>query len=92
MLWDVFEAYVVGLYTCQNCQHLLGNKKFDESALKNYKYQGDGRLVCTQCKKISGATAVQQREKEKAKKMKDLAQGMTQTDLHVPKSFAPKAN
>ena len=41
------------LYTCQDCQHQLGNKKFNEQTLKNYKYHGRKRLVCTNCNAIS---------------------------------------
>ena len=69
-------AYDLKLYTCQDCQHHLGNKKFNETTLNNYKYRSYKRLVCTQCKKIRGATAVRHREKGKARTMKDLAQGM----------------
>ena len=41
------------LYTCQGCQHQLGNKKFNKDALKDYKYHGRERLVCTNCNEIS---------------------------------------
>ena len=41
------------LYTCQGCQHQLGNKKFDKNALKDYKYHGRERLVCTNCNEIN---------------------------------------
>ena len=41
------------LYTCQDCQHQLGNKKFNKQMLKDYKYHGRKRLVCTKCNEIS---------------------------------------
>ena len=41
------------LYTCQDCQHRLGNKHFNKGLLKDYKYHGRKRLVCMTCTEIS---------------------------------------
>ena len=41
------------LYTCQYCQHQLGNKHFNKGLLKDHKYHGRKRLVCTKCNEIS---------------------------------------
>ena len=69
-------AYDLKLYTCQACHYHLGNKKFNIHALKNYKYNGYMRLVCTQCQEISGGTAVRHRGEKKARKVENLAQKM----------------
>ena len=45
-------------------------------ALKNYKYNGYERLVCTQCQKISEALAIKRRGKKKAWMVANLAQEM----------------
>ena len=57
-------AYDLKLYSCQECRHLFGGKKFQYQALKNYKFHGCKRLICTACTDISGVTAVK-RSKEK---------------------------
>ena len=42
-------AYNLELYSCHECQHHFGMKRFNYRALTNYKYRGYKRLVCTQC-------------------------------------------
>ena len=42
-------AYDLELYSCQECQHHFGNKRFSVHVLGNYKYHGYKRLVCTHC-------------------------------------------
>ena len=59
-------AYDLNLYTCQECRHLFGSKKFQYQALTNYKYHGRKHLICTACKHISGITAVKRSKKEES--------------------------
>ena len=47
-------AYDLKLYSCQECRHLFGSKRFEYQALTNYKYRGCKRLICTACTDICG--------------------------------------
>ena len=58
------NAYDLNIYTCQECKHLFGSKKFQYQALSNYKYHGYKRLRCTACTDISGVAAVKRSKKE----------------------------
>ena len=42
-------AYDLELYSCQECQHHFGSKGFSVHVLRNYKWHGYKRLVCTHC-------------------------------------------
>ena len=42
-------TYDLELYSCHECQHHFGMKRFNYRALTNYKYRGYKRLVCTHC-------------------------------------------
>ena len=54
------------LRPCQECQQDLGTKKFNETALKNYKYHGCKRLICTACTDISEVTTIKHRKEEES--------------------------
>ena len=62
-------AFDLELYACQECQHHLGNKKFGEDALWNYKYHDYKRLVCTHCKEFSAQREKMLRSRFRASKV-----------------------